>query len=120
VAALAPLAPPLPAASLRRVGFVSSDLTDHIVGRTIAPLLNKLKWKFELFTFALTPPDGSAAAAAIGAASLRIDLSAATTREAARVINDHKLSILIDLNGHTRGGRPEILALQPARRQVND
>ena len=34
--------------------------------------------------------------------------------DAARRIQEEEIDILVDLNGHSKGGRPDILALKPA------
>ncbi|RHY45989.1 hypothetical protein DYB30_012238, partial [Aphanomyces astaci] len=47
------------------------------------------------------------------------DLSAMTTGDAARLIHNDGIHILVNLNGYTKGARTEIFALRPAPIQVS-
>src|SRR5207248_3564169 len=47
------------------------------------------------------------------------DLSASSDDEASRLLQNLEIDIAVDLKGHTRGSRPELLAARPAPIQVN-
>lgn len=47
------------------------------------------------------------------------DLGALANADAARLIYDDQIDILVDLAGHTRGTRLEVFALEPAPVQVH-
>jgi predicted O-linked N-acetylglucosamine transferase (SPINDLY family) len=47
------------------------------------------------------------------------DVSASSDREVAAMLRDLEADIVVDLNGHTSGGRPGIFAFHPAPVQVN-
>jgi predicted O-linked N-acetylglucosamine transferase (SPINDLY family) len=104
-----------------RVGYISADFRMHPVAAAIAGLLERHdRNRFELFGLSLGPDDGSAMHARIARAVDRFaDLSMQDDRAAADFIRGLNLDILVDLNGHTDGGRPEILAYRPARVQVS-
>lgn len=116
-----PLAPRAPSAAGRlRVGYLSPDFRDHVVGRLTRPLLEHHdRTAVEAFAYSLAPDDGSALRRALAAAADRFcDLSALDDRAAAEAIAQDGIDILVDLAGYTDGARPEILALRPAPVQV--
>jgi Glycosyl transferase family 41 len=48
------------------------------------------------------------------------DISGLHSSDAAKMINEDAVHILVNLNGYTKGARNEIFALQPAPIQVHD
>ena len=73
----------------------------------------------EVYVFALTASDASAPRAKIE--SLAHHFSSVHNQPSlhiAREINEKQVHVLLDLNGHTKGNRFDILALQPAALQV--
>ncbi len=116
-----PFAPRAPSAAGRlRVGYLSPDFRDHVVGRLVRPLLEHHdRATVEVFAYSLAPDDGSALRRALASAADRFrDVSALDDRTAAATIAGDGIDILVDLAGYTDGARPEILALRPAPVQV--
>jgi hypothetical protein len=116
-----PLASRAPSAAGRlRVGYLSPDFRDHVVGRLARPLLEQHdRSAVEVFAYSLAPDDGSALRRALASAADRFrDVSALDDRTAAATIAGDGIDILVDLAGYTDGARPEILALRPAPVQV--
>lgn len=111
---------PAPRSQLR-IGYLSSDFRDHAVAYLIAELIELHdREQFAVYGYALGVDDGSALRQRLAHAFDRfIDLHVASSVEAARRIHDDGIDILVDLNGHTRGSRTEILALRPAPIQVS-
>jgi predicted O-linked N-acetylglucosamine transferase (SPINDLY family) len=112
-----PLAPRAASAAGRlRVGYLSPDFRDHVVGRLVRPLLEHHdRSAVEVFAYSLAPDDGSALRRALTAAADRFrDISALDNRAAAEAVARDGIDILVDLAGYTDGARPEILALRPA------
>lgn len=116
---------PLPrrtlAASARlRVGYLSPDFRNHVVGR-IAQSLFALhdRGAVEVVAYSLAPDDGSELRRTLVAAADRFrDLAAMDDRSAAEAIAQDRIDVLVDLAGYTDGARQEILALRPAPIQV--
>lgn len=102
------------------VGYLSADLGQHPVGHLLAGVLPEHdREKIRLSTVLLAPPDGSTVAARIGEnGDESIDVSRMSAGEATACIREAGIDILVDLGGHTRGARPEILAERPAPLQV--
>ena len=67
----------------------------------------------------MSPTDGSAARRKIeGDFEHFHHVHELTTLEIATLVNAHKIDILVDLNGYTKGARTELFALRPAAIQV--
>ena len=103
-----------------RVGYLSQDFRDHVVGRLALPLFEHHdRTTVDVFAYSLAPDDGSSLRRALGSAADHLrDLAALDYRAAAEVIAADGIDILVDLAGYTEGARPEILALRPAPIQV--
>jgi protein O-GlcNAc transferase len=99
-----------------RVGYLSSDFRDHPVAAQVVGLLEGHdRSRFEVIGFSTGRPDGSASHhRVVGACDRFHDISAIGSREAAQLIRQAEIDILVDLNGHTLGWRPAILKYRPA------
>jgi protein O-GlcNAc transferase len=99
-----------------RVGYLSSDFGDHPVSAQIVSLLERHdRAGFEVAGFFTGREDGSARYQRIVKACDRFfSIGAIGSREAAGLIRDAEIDILVDLNGQTMGWRPAILAHRPA------
>ena len=104
-----------------RVGYVSSDLRDHAVGYLMAELFEVHdKARVEVFAYYCGPESNSELTQRTKAnvehwKPIR-DLS---DDDAAQMIADDGIDILIDVNGHTRDARLGVFARRPAPIQVN-
>ncbi|MBK8322175.1 MAG: tetratricopeptide repeat protein [Betaproteobacteria bacterium] len=101
-----------------RVGYLSPDFRDHVMGRLMRHVFENHDAKhFEVYAFSLAAERFEDAATAwFREHAVRFsNVSALADAQAARLIADHDLDILVDLAGHTQGSRPEILAYKPAR-----
>ena len=105
-----------------RVGFMSSDLTNHIVGHGIASLVTLWKQqqqRIQVYCYALTASDGSSPRAMMESLAHKfVSVHDNPSLDIAREINRERLHVLLDLNGHTKGNRFDILALKPSAIQV--
>jgi len=113
---------PIPAVDGRlRVGFASSDLRPHPMTAVISEVLERLdRARMEVFAYGLMAPDTGPVGRRIAAAVDHfIDLSEFTTAQALQRIRADGIAILFDLNGYTRGGRPELFAQRAAPLQIN-
>ncbi len=102
-----------------RIGYLSGDLRNHVMGKMAwAAVEHHDKARFELFFYALSETDDEWTAKFRGLADRFHAFAHETEREAALRIAEDDLDILVDLSTHTKGARPGILALKPARVQI--
>lgn len=105
----------------RRIGYLSSDLRDHAIGHLTADLFRLHDRKaFEIFIYdcGIAHDDTTKRRIRTAADHWR-DIIAVDDDAALRLMRDDGIDILIDLNGHTRGARPGLLAMRPAPAIVN-
>ena len=99
-----------------RVGYLSSDFRDHPVAAQLIGLLEKHdRSRFDVIGLSTGKPDGSSKHHRIVKACGSFqDMSGMGSREAASLIREMEIDILVDLNGQTLGWRPAILKYRPA------
>jgi protein O-GlcNAc transferase len=99
-----------------RIGYLSSDFRDHPVAAQLSGLLEKHdRSRFEVTGLSTGKSDGSSKYHRIVKACDSFhDVSGMGGREAALLIRDLEIDILVDLNGQTLGWRPAILKYRPA------
>lgn len=104
-----------------RLGYVSSDLGNHPLAHLMQSVFGfHDKSRFEVFCYALTPSDSSQWRRKIESEVEHFkDVSGLMNDDAARLIHNDGIHILVNLNGYTRGARNEIFALRPAPIQVS-
>nr|XP_010905160.1 LOW QUALITY PROTEIN: probable UDP-N-acetylglucosamine--peptide N-acetylglucosaminyltransferase SEC [Elaeis guineensis] len=104
-----------------RVGYVSSDFGNHPLSHLMGSVFGMHnRENVEVFCYALSPNDGTEWRQRIQSeAEHFVDVSSMSSDMIARVINEDKIQILINLNGYTKGARNEIFAMQPAPIQVS-
>ena len=103
-----------------RIGYVSSDFGNHPMSHLTQSIYGYHdRAQIEVFCYALTGPDGSAWRRRIEAEAEHFkDISLLHSGEAAQLIHNDNIHILINLNGYTKGARNEIFALHPAPLQM--
>jgi protein O-GlcNAc transferase len=118
--------PPLPAPAPRqrqriRIGVMSPDYREHLNAYLLRPLFELTdRRRFEMYAYSLMPDDGGPLRARIRAAADEFhDLHALSDTAAALAIRRDDIDILLDVGGHTTGGRFGITAQRPARVQVS-
>ncbi|XP_078447554.1 tetratricopeptide repeat (TPR)-like superfamily protein isoform X2 [Wolffia australiana] len=100
-----------------RVGDFGNHPLSHLMG-SVFGMHNREN--IEVFCYALSPNDGTEWRLRIQSeAEHFIDVSPMTSDAIAKIINEDKIQILINLNGYTKGARNEIFAMQPAPIQVS-
>ena len=117
--------PPLPPPPKRRggrirVGVLSPDFREHVNSYLLLPLFELLdRNEFEIRAYSLLPRDGSAIGDRIrAAADALVELHGTSDADAARRIREDDVDILLDVAGHTTGGRFGVVARRPARVQA--
>lgn len=103
-----------------RIGLLSPDLRDHPMGRFAAPLLEHLdRGRFEVFAYARV--------ATADAVTLRLralphlhwrDTHALDDAAVHALVQRDAIDVLLDLAGHTAGGRPRLIAARAAPVQL--
>ena len=104
-----------------RVAYLSCDFYDHATAHLAAGLFAAHDHaRFEVFAYSWSPEDGSEYQRRIvaGCDSFQMVAGEGFRATAERIARDG-IDILVDLKGHTGGGRPEILACRPAPVQVS-
>lgn len=101
-----------------RVGFVSGDFNLHPVGRLLVPFLeNYNREKFDVFLFHTLDQQDSLTQY-LGSLSSYENVAKQDDRMLTEYIVDKKINVLIDLAGHSKGGRMQVFANRPAPIQI--
>ncbi len=102
-----------------RIGYISADLRNHVMGKMIwSAVEHHDKARFELFFYSLSEvTDDWTNRFRLLADRFEVIAHPSDRAAAARIAVDD-LDILVDLGTHTKGARPGILALKPARVQI--
>jgi len=102
------------------LGYLSSDFRHHPMTHLLFSFFEQHdRNRFEVLTFSHGPDDKSVYRKQVIDSSDRFfDISGVGTLDAAELIYNSGVDILIDLNGHTQNHRMEICALRPAPLQV--
>ena len=102
-----------------RIGYVSPDFRDHVVGRLLLPLLeNHDRSSFEVFCYAdVTQPDSMTDRLQKCASHWQVTFGDSDEQLAQR-IRDDRIDILVDLTMHMAGNRLLAFARRPAPVQV--
>jgi protein O-GlcNAc transferase len=103
-----------------RVGYVSADFREHVVGQNLLPLLREHDRKnVEVFCYAsVRAPDGMTEQFRRLAGAWR-DIRDLSDDAAAEMIRADRIDILIDLGLHTAHNRLPVFARKPAPVQVS-
>lgn len=104
-----------------RIGYLSGDLHMHAVGLLSVELLELHdRERFEVYAFSWSRDDGSPLRGRIRAAiDHYVPIGGLDDATAARVIAQHGIDVLVDLQGLTSGARPAIVGMRPAPIQVS-
>jgi predicted O-linked N-acetylglucosamine transferase (SPINDLY family) len=121
VASMAGAIVPLPAPGPRRpgpirVGYLSSDFHLHATAVLMTELLQRRDTtRFETFLYSHSRDDDSDTSRRVRAACEHfVDVRGMGNRAVATRIREDGIDILIDLKGHTRDSRMELMAYRPA------
>ena len=102
-----------------RIGYLSGDLRDHVMGKMIWEEVRRHdRRRFELYFYSLSAVSDAWTARYRALGDHFITLADATEREAAARIAADEIDLLVDLATNTRGAKPGILALRPAQVQI--
>lgn len=98
------------------IGYLSCDFHNHATAHLMSGLFALHdRDRFRVSAYSYGPDDESAyRRKIIEDCDGFKDIRSLSTKDAARLIHDDKIDILVDLKGYTRGGRMDICALRPA------
>jgi protein O-GlcNAc transferase len=104
-----------------RLGYLSGDFHQHATAQLICGLFELHdRDRFEVLAYSYGPDDHSPMRARLVAAFDRfVDIRDRSHRDAAGLIREDKVDILVDLKGYTHDARPAISAYRPAPVQVS-
>ena len=104
-----------------RVGFLSSDLRDHSVGKHISPLLQAYdRDRIDIYGYSawdVGQDKVHQALAKLMNGELRT-VAGQPARRVAEIIRNDEIDILFELNGHTLGSRLDVIPYRPAPVQI--
>lgn len=102
-----------------RIGYLSGDFRNHVMGKMMLEALRQHdRARFEIVGYATTDARDDWTPRFEAAFSRFQPLGMLSDHAAAQRIGDDDIDVLVDLSTHTKGARPGILALKPARVQV--
>src|SRR5262249_38111043 len=98
-----------------RIGYVSADFRDHVIGRNLLPLFrNHDRSQFKVFCYSnLTCPDQTTAEFR-GMATHWREIAANSDEQIAEMVRADQIDILVDLSLHLVGNRLLVFARKPA------
>jgi protein O-GlcNAc transferase len=104
-----------------KVGYLSCDFYDHATAHLMRKLFSlHTRDEFIIYCYSYGPDDGSMYREKIKQDCDKfIDIRELSFMDAARRIFEDEVDILVDLKGHTKGGRLSICAFRPAPIQVH-
>jgi predicted O-linked N-acetylglucosamine transferase (SPINDLY family) len=104
-----------------RIAYLSADFRVHAIARLIAELFEVHdRDRFEIIGVSYGKTDRSPMRSRLEKSFDQFhDVSGVSNAETARLLRQAEVDIAVDLNGYTRGARPEVLAFRPAPVQVN-
>jgi predicted O-linked N-acetylglucosamine transferase (SPINDLY family) len=102
-----------------RIGYISGDFREHVMGKMMwEALRHHDRERFDVFGYRTSNVRDAWTERYESLFSTLDDVTVRTDRDAAQRIAADDLDILVDLSTHTKGARPGILALKPARVQI--
>jgi predicted O-linked N-acetylglucosamine transferase (SPINDLY family) len=110
--------PPEPERRLR-IGYLSPDFRRHSVSFFVEPLIRRHdRERFEVFCYANNANDDDMTAHLKGLADGWRSLFGVADAEIARMVQEDRIDIFVDLAGHTGNGRMHVFSRKPAPVQV--
>ncbi|HVE51600.1 MAG TPA: tetratricopeptide repeat protein [Casimicrobiaceae bacterium] len=102
-----------------RIGYLSADFRNHVMGKMMwQAIRHHDRDRFAVHCYSLSSARDDWTERFAAASDSFVDLHRLDERDAALRIAEDDIDVLVDLSGHTRGGKPGILALKPARVQI--
>ena len=102
-----------------RIGYLSGDFRNHVMGKMmLAALCHHDRERFDVAGYSTTDAQDGWTPRFEAVFSRFVSVAGLSDRAAALRMAEDDLDLLVDLSTHTKGARPGILALKPARVQL--
>ncbi|MFZ1811744.1 MAG: tetratricopeptide repeat protein, partial [Candidatus Nitrotoga sp.] len=102
-----------------RLGYLSADLRDHVMGKMIYQAISRHdSGQFEVYCYSLSSQQDAWTERFRACSHRFVSIANLDALSAANRIAEDNLDILVDLSTHTKGSLPAILAYKPARLQI--
>jgi predicted O-linked N-acetylglucosamine transferase (SPINDLY family) len=102
-----------------RLGYLSADLRDHVMGKMIYQAISRHDTgQFEVYCYSLSAQQDAWTEHFRACSHQFVGIANLDALSAANRIAEDNLDILVDLSTHTKGSLPAILAYKPARLQI--
>jgi len=103
-----------------RIGYVSADFKDHVVGRNLLPLFRQEgRTQYEIVCYSGVVSPDKTTGEFRGHADVWREAFTMSDEELAEAIREDRVDILVDLSLHTAGNRLTMFARRPAPVQVS-
>jgi predicted O-linked N-acetylglucosamine transferase (SPINDLY family) len=103
-----------------RLGYVSADFRNHVMGWFIEPILECLdRAQFDVYCYALVGHPDDATERMRKRATAWRDIRSASDDEVEQMIRRDQIDVLVDLSGHTGGNRLALFARKAAPVQAS-
>ena len=100
-----------------RIGYLSADFRDHVMGRLMLEVLSRhdrARFALHAYSLAVRETEDERTAAFRACCERFVQLDGLDNRAAAQAIARDRLDVLVDLMGHSGSSRPGILLYKPA------
>ena len=105
---------------LLRIGFVSGDFRDHVIGRAVLPCFKAHdRTRSEWICYAGNPPSDLIGKSIRNASDGWRDTASLSDEALAARIREDRIDVLVDLSLHTAGSRLPVFARKPAPVQIS-
>jgi protein O-GlcNAc transferase len=102
-----------------KIGYISPDLREHVIGWNMLPLLSAHDHvRHEIYCYASVPSPDQLTKRLREKSDVWRDISASSDEEAAQMVRSDRIDILVDLTLHMHRSRLLVLARRPAPVQV--
>jgi len=102
-----------------RIGYISGDFRNHVMGKMMYEALRHHdRDRFDLYAYSTSGVRDAWTDRYESLVGTLNVIEALSDSDAVRRIGEDDLDVLVDLSTHTKGARPGILALKPARVQI--
>lgn len=102
-----------------RLGYLSADLRDHVMGKMMYQAISRHDTEqFEVYSYSLSSQQDAWTERFRACSHRFVVIANLDALSAAKRIAEDNLDILVDLSTHTKGSLPAILTYKPARVQI--
>ncbi|EKM61041.1 glycosyltransferase family 41 protein [Phanerochaete carnosa HHB-10118-sp] len=107
--------PPPPKDGVLNIGYVSNDVNNHPLSHLMQSVFGLHdRSRFRVFMYTSSPWDGTSYRPKIsGTVEVFVDASTWSSEQIVKHVTDHRIHVLINLGGYTKGARNDVFAARP-------